>query len=47
METILTVAVVVGLAAWVYKYGKRDGSRAAFKVGLRQGRRNSRRRRRR
>jgi RecB family exonuclease len=38
MESVLTIACIIGLASWAYKYGKRDGSKAAFKVGWRRGR---------
>ncbi len=47
MDAILTVAVIVGLASWAYKHGKRDGSKAAFKVGWRRGRRRRQMKRRR
>ena len=47
MESVLTLACIVGLAAWSYKHGKHDGSRAGFRVGWRRGFRNSRNRRRR
>jgi hypothetical protein len=47
MESVLTVACIIGLASWAYSYGKRDGSKAAFRVGWRRGRRRGQMKRRR
>jgi hypothetical protein len=44
METVATLAVAVGIGYWAYKAGKRDGSKAAFKVGWRRGRQSLTRR---
>ncbi|QDT33971.1 hypothetical protein [Thalassoglobus polymorphus] len=38
MEPIVTLAVAVGIGYWAYSAGKRNGSKAAFKVGWRRGR---------
>ena len=38
MESILGVAILLGLAAWFYKTGKRDGSRAGYHAGRRRRR---------
>lgn len=38
METVVTLAVAVGIGYWGYKAGKRNGSKAAFTVGWRRGR---------
>ena len=40
MESILTVVCVIGLAYWAFRQGKHEGSRAAFRVGWRRGRRS-------
>ncbi|MEW4489463.1 hypothetical protein AB1L42_15380 [Thalassoglobus sp. JC818] len=37
METVVTLAAAVGIY-WAYTAGKRNGSKAAFKVGWRRGR---------
>lgn len=38
MESIFTLAVAAGISYWAYTTGKRNGSKAAFKVGWRRGR---------
>ena len=38
METVIFLAVAVGIGYWGYKAGKRNGSKAAFKVGWQRGR---------
>ena len=38
MEPIVTLAVAVGIGYWAYSTGKRNGSKAAYKVGWRRGR---------
>ena len=44
MESIVTLAVAAGIGYWAYTTGKRNGSKAAFKVGWRRGRRSNSRR---
>jgi len=44
METAVTLAAAVGIY-WAYTTGKRNGSKAAFKVGWRRGRQSLTRRR--
>ena len=44
MEPIVTLAVAVGIGYWAYTTGKRNGSKAAFKVGWRRGRAHGKRR---
>lgn len=39
VETIIVVIVVVGFGTWIYREGKRLGSRKAYGVGLHRGRR--------
>ncbi|MCA8994710.1 MAG: hypothetical protein KDA69_21425 [Planctomycetaceae bacterium] len=38
MESLFSLAVAVGIGYWAYATGKRNGSKAAFKVGWRRGR---------
>jgi hypothetical protein len=38
IEVIIVVIVVVGFGMWIYREGKRLGSRKGFGVGLRRGR---------
>lgn len=38
-ETMIAVALIVIIAAWFYKSGKREGSRKGFHAGVRKGRR--------
>ncbi|HEY0982395.1 hypothetical protein, partial [Schlesneria sp.] len=41
MESLFAFAILAGIAAWAYKFGKQNGSRGGFRAGWRQ-RRNSR-----
>jgi len=41
-ETIIVVIVLALIAHWIYKSGKREGSRKGFNVGIRKGRRRRR-----
>ncbi len=38
MEPIVTLALAAGIGYWAYTTGKRNGSKAAFKIGWRRGR---------
>jgi hypothetical protein len=37
-EMVVIVIVVTGIGMWVYREGKRFGSKKAYGVGLRRGR---------
>ena len=39
MNEVLGLAVLVGIGAWIYKKGKREGSRKAYHVGRKHRRR--------
>ena len=43
MDPLILIAIVVGIGWWLYKSGKRTGSRKAYHVGLDRGRRQRRR----
>lgn len=43
MTELVTFAALGCLAYWLYKNGRRDGSRRAFGVGFRRGRRSQKR----
>jgi hypothetical protein len=45
MEELIGLIVLCGVAWWLYRMGKSIGSRKAFGVGFRRGRRHHRRRR--
>ena len=38
MEGFILLAIVVGVGYWIYKAGKREGSRKGFCAGRRRGR---------
>jgi len=38
MEGLIILALVVGVCYWIYKAGKREGSRKGFQAGCRRGR---------
>jgi len=42
METLFGLAVLAALAWWIYKSGKRVGSRKGYNVGRSRGRRRRR-----
>jgi hypothetical protein len=39
IELVIVVVIVTGFGMWIYREGKRLGSRKAYSVGLRRGRR--------
>lgn len=43
MTELLTMAALGCLGFWLYRYGRRDGSRKAFGVGFQRGRRSQKR----
>jgi len=43
MEIVFGLALLVTLGWWLYKAGKRTGSRKGYNVGIRKGRRQRRR----
>ena len=40
VETVIVVVVIAVFASWVYRSGKRDGSKKGFHVGLCRRRRS-------
>ena len=38
MESLILIGIVVGIGYWIYKAGKREGSRKGFHAGRRRGR---------
>jgi hypothetical protein len=38
MESLILIGILVGIGYWIYKAGKREGSRKGFHVGRRRGR---------
>ena len=42
MENLFGLAVLAAIALWIYKSGKRTGSRKGFNVGRSRGRRRRR-----
>jgi hypothetical protein len=39
MADVLILGILIGMGVWLYRSGKRIGSRKAFQVGREQGRR--------
>lgn len=42
MEFLVVIGIVAGIAYWIYKCGKRTGSRKGYNVGLHRRRRRRR-----
>lgn len=42
MLTIIVIGIIGGVVLWIYKAGKRDGSRLGFNAGRYLGRRGRR-----
>ncbi len=43
MESLFTIAIVIGIGYWFYRKGKRVGSRKGFNAGRHHRRRRARR----
>jgi len=45
MEALIVIAVLLVLACWAFRAGKREGSAKGYRVGRQHGRRRARRHR--